>query len=483
MSVSDDEKALIESRRHQPEPGKDFFVFAYGSLMWRPDFPFIEIMPATLYGYHRAFCITSTHYRGTTERPGLVLGLDRGGHMHRPALSHRAERRARGRGIPAPARADHRLLRAEARDAAPAGRRQGRGPDLRRRPHALSVCRQARRTQKIAGVIRHAIGVMGSNRDYLRNTVRHLEEMGIADTSLHRILKLVEQSRLNAHGDEGVATVAPLAYLGRHHGHARASAILLCRDRAAVSAPAGAAGRDRGGRRHHRRRLYRPVSAALNLAERGYKVVLIDQARIGWGASGRNGGQINTGLRKGPVELIARYGRDRAKAMFDLAEEGRTIIRERVAKHRIRCDLKANTLFVAHRPSEVAWMRAEVAALEREFGYTKAMLRAEGRAGRAYRQRRLPCRDRGLGRRAPASAQLRAGPGAGGDRCRRHPVRAHPRLRHRRNGGRGHRLDRQGPHQGRLCGGRVRRLSRRAGAAHRRQDHADRELRDRHRAA
>ena len=118
---------------------------------------------------------------------------------------------------------------------------------------------------------------------------------------------------------------------------------------------------------------YTGVSAALNLAERGYRVVLIEQARIGWGASGRNGGQINTGLRKGPVELIARYGRERAKALFDLAEEGRAIIRERVARHHIRCDLKPNTLFVAHRPSEAGWMRAEVAALEKEFGYTKAL--------------------------------------------------------------------------------------------------------------
>jgi gamma-glutamylputrescine oxidase len=117
---------------------------------------------------------------------------------------------------------------------------------------------------------------------------------------------------------------------------------------------------------------YTGLSAALNLAERGYKSVLIDQAHIGWGASGRNGGQINTGLRKGPIELIARYGRDRAKTLFDLAEEGRTIIRERVKRHRIRCDLKANTLFVAHRPSEEGWMRAEVATLEKEFGYRKA---------------------------------------------------------------------------------------------------------------
>ncbi|MGH6893571.1 MAG: gamma-glutamylcyclotransferase, partial [Dongiaceae bacterium] len=69
MSLSDAEKALIESRRFRPEPGREFFVFAYGSLMWRPDFPFVAIEPATLYGYHRAFCITSTHYRGNAARP------------------------------------------------------------------------------------------------------------------------------------------------------------------------------------------------------------------------------------------------------------------------------------------------------------------------------------------------------------------------------------------------------------------------------
>src|SRR3954447_25904264 len=63
------------------------------------------------------------------------------------------------------------------------------------------------------------------------------------------------------------------------------------------------------------------LSAALNLAERGFKVALIEVNRIGWGASGRNGGQINTGLRNSPQELIARFGRERGKALFDLAEE------------------------------------------------------------------------------------------------------------------------------------------------------------------
>ncbi|MGE5504914.1 MAG: gamma-glutamylcyclotransferase, partial [Actinomycetota bacterium] len=54
-------------------------MFAYGSLMWRPDFDHAEARPARLLGWHRALCILSTHYRGCPERPGLVLGLDRGG--------------------------------------------------------------------------------------------------------------------------------------------------------------------------------------------------------------------------------------------------------------------------------------------------------------------------------------------------------------------------------------------------------------------
>ena len=57
----------------------DLWIFAYGSLMWRPDFAYDERAGARVYGYHRALCIYSHHHRGTAERPGLVLGLDRGG--------------------------------------------------------------------------------------------------------------------------------------------------------------------------------------------------------------------------------------------------------------------------------------------------------------------------------------------------------------------------------------------------------------------
>ena len=191
MSVSDAEKRLIESRRHTPEPDKDFFVFAYGSLMWRPDFPFVEIMPATLYGYHRAFCITSTHYRGTEEKPGLVLGLDRGGQcvgrLYRigptdaPDVAEYLHERELITGCYVPKHVSLRLQD---------GKHAEGLTYVADRAHYQYAGKLPDR--KIADIIRHAVGKMGSNRDYLINTVQHLEEMGIADCSLHRILKLVE---------------------------------------------------------------------------------------------------------------------------------------------------------------------------------------------------------------------------------------------------------------------------------------------------
>jgi gamma-glutamylputrescine oxidase len=116
------------------------------------------------------------------------------------------------------------------------------------------------------------------------------------------------------------------------------------------------------------------LSAALNLAERGYKVALIEANRIGWGASGRNGGQINTGLRKSPQELIARFGKQRGKALFDLAEEARAIIWERVEKHGIACDLRTGNMLLASKPGDVPWMEQEIAAYERAMNYTQAKL-------------------------------------------------------------------------------------------------------------
>lgn len=192
MTLTEAEKQLIESRRVIPAPGEDFHVFAYGSLMWRPDFPFAEIEPATLHGYHRAFCITSTHYRGNAERPGLVLGLDRGGkcvgRLYRVEARHAAEvaeylhQRELVTGCYVPKRV---LLRLEGD----------------RRQHGIAYVADRGHYQyagklddaKAAEIIRHAVGVVGSNREYLRNTVQHLDDMGIAEGRLHKILRLVER--------------------------------------------------------------------------------------------------------------------------------------------------------------------------------------------------------------------------------------------------------------------------------------------------
>jgi cation transport protein ChaC len=193
MTLSDDEKALIEARRVSPVPGRDFFVFAYGSLMWRPDFPFLEIEPATLYGYHRAFCITSTHYRGTLERPGLVLGLDRGGkcigRLYRVAakdaedVAEYLHRRELITGCYEPKQVILHL---------PEGRKRHGIAYVADRKHYQYAGKLS--DAAAVEIIRHAIGVNGSNREYLRNTVHHLEDMGIADGHLHRLLKLLEKA-------------------------------------------------------------------------------------------------------------------------------------------------------------------------------------------------------------------------------------------------------------------------------------------------
>ncbi|TIW32055.1 MAG: FAD-binding oxidoreductase, partial [Mesorhizobium sp.] len=82
------------------------------------------------------------------------------------------------------------------------------------------------------------------------------------------------------------------------------------------------------------------LSAALHAAERGLKVVLLEGGKIGWGASGRNGGQIIPGLRKGAKGLVKLYGTERARALFDLAFEARGLVLDLIERHAIDCDLR-----------------------------------------------------------------------------------------------------------------------------------------------
>jgi len=167
------------------------WVFGYGSLMWRPGFPYAERMAATLYGRKRAFCIYSVHHRGTYERPGLVLGLAPGG-----AVRGMAYRVAEGDW---PEVYAYLIEREQPTETYVEARRAVRLADGRRAnalvflsdtTHPqwagnLSVQRQA---ELIAG----ARGLSGPNPDYLRDLVAHLRDVGVRDAVMEHLLAEVE---------------------------------------------------------------------------------------------------------------------------------------------------------------------------------------------------------------------------------------------------------------------------------------------------
>jgi gamma-glutamylputrescine oxidase len=124
------------------------------------------------------------------------------------------------------------------------------------------------------------------------------------------------------------------------------------------------------------------LSAALNLAEQGLDVVLLEAERIGFGASGRNGGLIGSGQRKDALEMEAQFGYERSKQFWDLAEAAKAEIRMRVAKHDIECDLQYGQLEGVHKKSYVGHAARYAEALEERYDYphAHALNREETRA-------------------------------------------------------------------------------------------------------
>jgi gamma-glutamylputrescine oxidase len=111
------------------------------------------------------------------------------------------------------------------------------------------------------------------------------------------------------------------------------------------------------------------LSAALHLAEAGRSAVLVEAQRVGWGASGRNGGQVGSGQRRSQDWLERTLGAERARALWDLGEEAKALVRGLVAAHGIACDLKPGVLHAMHRPGHMPEARAGAEKLERDYGY------------------------------------------------------------------------------------------------------------------
>jgi cation transport protein ChaC len=175
------------------QSGEDLWVFAYGSLMWRPGFKFLERRPARLVGAHRALCVYSFVHRGTPEKPGLVLGLDHGGNCrgiaYRVAAAERAATVDYLRG-----REQVTLVYREAR------RTVWLDDDPQQTAHALCYVVD-RGHRQYAGrltlaqqlhYVRQGHGRSGACRDYVLAAVKELAQHGYRDDDLRRLAEQIK---------------------------------------------------------------------------------------------------------------------------------------------------------------------------------------------------------------------------------------------------------------------------------------------------
>ncbi len=174
----------------------DLWVFGYGSLMWRPGFAFIEQVPARLIGEHRALCVYSFVHRGTPEKPGLVLGLDRGGACRgiafRVAEQHRADTVAYLRAREQVTSVYREVMRSVWLENEPRQRVSALAYVVDR-GHVqyagrLSPAEQLRHVQQ-------GHGQSGANRDYVIATVKAIEAEGFRDPQLHQLAQMLYEDR------------------------------------------------------------------------------------------------------------------------------------------------------------------------------------------------------------------------------------------------------------------------------------------------
>ncbi len=177
----------------------DLWIFAYGSLMWRPGFPFAEAAHALIEGGHRALCLYSVVYRGTPSAPGLVLGLDRGGHCE--GMAYR---------VPAQlAKATRAYLyrRENVTNLYAASTRRVKLLDGSHRS-VNALCFLANRNHRQyagdlpiatqAHLVRRSAGAMGRNIDYVVSTVEHLRDLGVHDYRLEPLMTVLGHGLVKA---------------------------------------------------------------------------------------------------------------------------------------------------------------------------------------------------------------------------------------------------------------------------------------------
>lgn len=178
-------------------PDDDFWVFGYGSLMWRPGFDYVESALAWIHGYHRSLCIFSHVHRGTPERPGLVLGLDRGGSCQ--GVAFRVAGRDRNRTI---AYLRERELVTAVYLEKTVGVKFPEGGCV----NALAYVADRSHHQyagrlpydEMTRLVAEGVGINGDNPAYVRNTYEHLLQLDIHDPELEEIVRRLDQCSCRA---------------------------------------------------------------------------------------------------------------------------------------------------------------------------------------------------------------------------------------------------------------------------------------------
>lgn len=171
----------------------DFWVFGYGSLMWRPGFAHVETRKARLFGYRRALCVHSHVHRGTPDRPGLVLGLDRGGSCI--GLAFRVPGDLSGEVI-AYLRERELVTNVYLERRLPV--RLHGGPVVealayvvdRTHPQYAGHLDPEHAALRVSG----AVGQSGRNEEYVLNTLAHLKALGIRDHWLEAVAARITDS-------------------------------------------------------------------------------------------------------------------------------------------------------------------------------------------------------------------------------------------------------------------------------------------------
>lgn len=186
-----DYRAAVEAILASHPKGEDVWLFAYGSLIWKPEVAHAEERIGTAWGWHRSFCLRLTRWRGTKDQPGLMMALDRGGQCK--GVAYRLP------GITAESQLD-KLFRREMKAKPPSNMPQWIDIVIDRQPAralAFVVNRKGGAytgklsLEAVAERLSKACGHLGSGAEYLYNTVVHLEKRGIRDRNLWHLQRLV----------------------------------------------------------------------------------------------------------------------------------------------------------------------------------------------------------------------------------------------------------------------------------------------------